>query len=112
MAVKTQTDDTSSIRAVILRLLDTTQLSQREFSRRWGVSESMTAKIVKGTQRDISLEFARKLVHSFALNAWVLFPDEQEDSVYAQMKRRAARRSGLPLGSGRAQGARAERIRS
>ncbi len=104
--------ETSSVRAIILRLLASTGLSQREFSRRWGVSDSMTAKIVRGTQRDISLDYARRLVRAFGLSAWVLFPDEQEHSAYTKMERRSARRSGLPLGSGRAQGARAERIRS
>lgn len=64
-----------TIRSVVVRLMESTGLTQREFSRRWGISEAMLSKLISGTQRDVSFEQARKLVAAFGLNPRVLFPD-------------------------------------
>jgi len=67
----------ATVRAVVVRLMESTGLTQKEFARRWGVSEGMISKLISGEQKDVSFEQARKLVNSFGLNPRVLFPQPE-----------------------------------
>jgi antitoxin component HigA of HigAB toxin-antitoxin module len=66
-----------SIRSLVLRLMDSTGLNQRDFARRWGVSESMLSKLLTGKQQDILLDQAKKLVEAFGVNPKVLFEERE-----------------------------------
>lgn len=70
----------ADIRSLIVKLMETLDLNQKQFSAAWGVSEATVSKLLSGEQRDVTLSQAKRLAKAFRFNPRLLFrePDEPE----------------------------------